>query len=233
MPPRRASAETPAMPSISRACTPRDPALLTQLVRDLSPRIWVAIRRYARDDDDADDLLQDCWVQILERMDSFKRRGPFAAWAIAVSNNVCRMKLRREKLARSSAVALEDIPEIPDSGLDPLGELRARRERHAIYRALGKLPDRERDAIVLRVLEGRDTRGDGNDSRGCSGHGSLPPATRNVPFAEDGKNKGVACGMDGRMTHFDPPPGVLLSSTECVSCNPTALWKEGPNEKPA
>ena len=136
----------------------RDPALLTQLVRDLSPRIWVAIRRYARDDDDADDLLQDCWVQILERMDSFKRRGPFAAWAIAVSNNVCRMKLRREKLARSSAVALEDIPEIPDSGLDPLGELRARRERHAIYRALGKLPDRERDAIVLRVLEGRDTR---------------------------------------------------------------------------
>ena len=136
----------------------RDPTLLTQLVEDLSPRIWTAIRRYAQDDDDADDLLQDCWVRILDRLDSFKRRGPFAAWAIAVSRNVCKTRLRQRKLARGSVVLVEDISEIAGRGPDPLDALRTKREQDAIYAALAKLPDRERDAIVLRVLEGRDAR---------------------------------------------------------------------------
>lgn len=135
----------------------RDPLLLTQLVRELSPRIWVAIRRYARDDDDADDLLQDCWIRIMERLEAFKHRGSFAAWAIAVSKNVCRTKLRRASREGARTVALEDIAEVSGDSRDPLEELRLGREREVIYVALGSLPDRERDAIVLRVLEGRDT----------------------------------------------------------------------------
>ena len=135
----------------------RDPLLLTQLVRELSPRIWVAIRRYARDDDDADDLLQDCWVRILEHLEAYKRRGSFAAWAIAVSRNVCRTKLRRARRTSARTVAIEDFAEVSGGPPDPLEQLRLDRERQVIYGALGKLPDRERDAIVLRVLEGRDT----------------------------------------------------------------------------
>ena len=135
----------------------RDPLLLTQLVRELSPRIWMAIRGYARDDEDADDLLQDCWIQILERLEAFKRRGSFAAWAIAVSRNVCRTKLRRARREGALTVAVEDIAEVASDQPDSLEELRLSREREVIYGALAKLPDRERDAIVLRVLEGRDT----------------------------------------------------------------------------
>ena len=136
----------------------RDPRLLTQLVQDLSPRIWVAIRSYARDDDHADDLLQDCWVRILERLDGFKRRGPFSAWAIAVSTNLCKVRVRKKKLGGGPTLPLEDVGQLPGSGPDPLDDLQARRERNTIYRALEKLPDREREAIVLRVLEGRDVR---------------------------------------------------------------------------
>jgi len=134
----------------------RDPRLLTQLVQDLSPRIWVAIRSYARDDDHADDLLQDCWVRILERLEGFKQRGPFSAWAIAVSTNLCKVRVRKKKQGGAEPVALENIGELPGSGPDPLDDLQARRERNTLYRSLGTLPDREREAIVLRVLEGRD-----------------------------------------------------------------------------
>ncbi len=135
----------------------RDPLLLTQLVRELSPRIWVVIRRYARDDDDADDLLQDCWVRILERLEAYKRRGSFAAWAIAVSKNVCRTRLRRARRQGVRTTALQDVAEVSGGPPDPLEQLRLDRQREILYAALGKLPDRERDAIVLRVLEGRDT----------------------------------------------------------------------------
>ena len=43
----------------------------------------------------------------------------------------------------------EDLPTTAES----LQKLR----QQAVSRALGRLPDRERDAIVLRLLEGRDT----------------------------------------------------------------------------
>ena len=135
----------------------RDPLLLTQLVQELSPRIWVAIRHYARDDDDADDMLQDCWTRILERLEAFRHRTSFTAWAITVSRNVCRTKLRRARREGMRTVALEDVAEVSVDRPDSLEELQLRREREIIYGALGKLPDGERDAIVLRVLEGRDT----------------------------------------------------------------------------
>lgn len=135
----------------------RDCTLLTELIRELSPRIWVAIRRYARDDDDADDLLQDCWIRIMERLEAFKHRGSFAAWAIAVSRNVCRSKLRQRRRAVARTMVLQDVAAVSGDPPDPLEELRLNREREVLYGALGKLPDRERDAIVLRVMEGRDT----------------------------------------------------------------------------
>ncbi len=142
-----------------------DPALLTEIVREVSPRIWMAIRRFARDDDHADDLLQDCWVRILQSMHRFKGHGSFTAWAIAVSKNVCRMHLRRERREGVLKVALESVEHLisrePDlteaEDLPTTAESLQQLRRQAVYRALGRLPDIERNAIVLRLLEGRNT----------------------------------------------------------------------------
>lgn len=140
----------------------RDPELLTELVRELSPRIWVAIRRYARDDDQSDDLLQDCWVRILERLDTYRRDGSFAAWALEVSRNLCRMKAR----ARKRAVEVVPVRNVDEqAGGDPgsaagspqTEDPRRESRKRVVYAALGRLPDRERDVIVLRLLEGRTT----------------------------------------------------------------------------
>jgi len=132
----------------------RDPELLEELARELSPRIWMAIRRYARDDQHADDLLQSSWIHILERLESFKRPGTFGRWAIAVSKNVCLKQLRAEKRQMGRSVDLEAIAEVPGAGPDPLEELQANWQRGILDDALSSLPDRERDAVVLRVLEG-------------------------------------------------------------------------------
>lgn len=132
----------------------RDPELLEELAQELSPRIWIAIRRYARDDQHADDLLQACWVHILERLESFRRPGTFGRWAIAVSRNVCLKQLRAEKRRLRRSVDLEAIGEVPGVGPDPLEELQSNRQRTILDEALSRLPDRERDAIVLRVVEG-------------------------------------------------------------------------------
>lgn len=135
----------------------RDPALMEHLVRDLNPRIRAAIWRYARDNDDADDLVQECWVHILERLDRYEARGSFAGWAIAVARNVCKTRLRRDKRATESEVSLDDVGELSAGGMDPVEDLLLHRQRQSVYAALDRLPDRERDAIVLRLLEERGT----------------------------------------------------------------------------
>ena len=101
----------------------RDRKLLTTLVRDLSPRIRAATRRYARSDEDAHELLQDCWVQILDRLDAFKHRGSFTAWAIAVSRNVGRTRLRRSRRGRKRTVALDDVAELVSMSEQQLGQI--------------------------------------------------------------------------------------------------------------
>lgn len=124
------------------------------MVESLSPRIWVAIRPYARDREHADDLLQDCWLTILNRLDRFKRNDSFAQWAIAVSKNLCVDKLRSANRKRHKEVSLADIGELAGKERDPLDQVRQQRARAVIFAALRRLSARERDAVVLWAVMG-------------------------------------------------------------------------------
>ncbi|MXX55922.1 MAG: sigma-70 family RNA polymerase sigma factor [Gemmatimonadetes bacterium] len=129
--------------------------MLDQLVRDLSPRIQVAIRPYALDDDDVNDILQECWIRILNRLDSFRRDGSFAAWAITVSKNVARKAWRKRKRVEAAAALLKHGSQTADHVPDPEEVLSLQLQRRILSEALARLPDRERDVVVLRLLEGR------------------------------------------------------------------------------
>ena len=132
-----------------------DPALFRRLVREACPRMLAMIRCYASDDDHADELLQESWVQIYRKRARFSGRGSFLGWALAVSRNVCRMSVRGGSgMAR---VRLQDHGDIPDAAGSPAVQLVRRRRTRALYAALEKLTNRERQAIVLRLLEGRRT----------------------------------------------------------------------------
>ena len=120
----------------------------------------MAIRSYADSDDEADDMLQDCWVQILEELDSYGQRGPFAAWAMAVSKNFCKTRARAEKRVSVSEITLGhmgQMPGNPDELPWPAEQGRQQLWKQVVHDALARLPDRERDVIVLRLLKGRDT----------------------------------------------------------------------------
>ena len=128
------------------------------MVRELSPRIRVAIRPFADSDDELDDLLQACWVQILDRLDRYEPSGRFAGWAIKVSQNVCRMKLRAEKRAGlAEALFRKDAQRHTEAGTPDGHEPEQPRWERVAHEALARLPDRERDVIVLRLLEGKTT----------------------------------------------------------------------------
>lgn len=110
------------------------------------------IRCYAEDNDHADELLQLSWVQIYRKRARFSGKGSFQGWALAVSRNVCRMSVRGK--AGLVRVSLHDHGDIPDAAAGPAAQLARRRRAKALYAALERLTNRERQAIMLRLLEG-------------------------------------------------------------------------------
>lgn len=127
-------------------------------MEELSPRIWVAIRPYARDDEHARDLLQDSWLRILERLDQFSRNGSFAGWAITLSKNLCIDSLRAEQRNQPIEVPLASTMELAADWRDPLDEVRRDEARPIVYAALSRLTDRERDTLTVWALMGRNVR---------------------------------------------------------------------------
>ena len=132
-----------------------DPAVFRRLVREVSPRMLGVIRSYASDDDHADELLQESWVQIYRKRSRFSGRGSFLGWAMAVTRNVCRMSLR--STSGMLRAGLGDYAHIPDEAPGPAARLRERRRANALHAAIEKLTKKERQAVVLRLLEGRRT----------------------------------------------------------------------------
>ncbi len=127
-----------------------DERSLRAAVEQYSPRLMPLIRAFARDLDDADDLLQLTWVRAYEKRETYAG-GSLLGWLYSVCRSVC---ITRYRTARHRQDLLERMANEPtrlvviDEGPDVDG----------IVGAIAELPDRQRDAITYRLVEGRSTR---------------------------------------------------------------------------
>jgi RNA polymerase sigma-70 factor (ECF subfamily) len=112
-----------------------------------------ALRRYARaltrDADRADDLVQDCIERAIRKRRLWSPTGPLRAWLFKILLNLYRNELRHQR-RRGELVAIEGLavePAIPppQPGRIALNEM---------ARAIEQLPDEQREALLLVVLEG-------------------------------------------------------------------------------
>lgn len=128
-----------------------DPESFRRLVEDYSSRLLAAALSYARDADDAHDLVQETWSRAYAKRVSYSGAGTILGWLYAICRNVCRSRARRahHAIASADAVAVTLTPDVETER----AELRRR-----LHDAIGQLPDRERDVVVLRMVEGRSTR---------------------------------------------------------------------------
>ena len=105
--------------------------------------------------EDAKDAAQHVFLRLhrsLGRIDESRR---FANWLYRITVNVCRDLLRVR--ARRSMLSLEEAGEAAAAGRAD-DTLRRNEQMRLIHAALATLPERERAAIVLRDLEGLETK---------------------------------------------------------------------------
>ncbi len=143
-------------------------SLLRQLVRDakagdaasferiviLHERLVLRVaQRLLLNREDARDAAQEVFVRLhrsLGRFDEEKELGP---WLYRVTVNLCRDIRRRSK----RIVPLEAEHDAMDTSSNPETLASASQQYRMVLAALGQLTPREREAIVLRDLEGRST----------------------------------------------------------------------------
>jgi RNA polymerase sigma-70 factor (ECF subfamily) len=125
-----------------------DEAFFAGLVRGYSPRLLPMLRRYAGTGADVNDILQDVWLRAFAKRHTFAGRGSFYGWLLAVSRTVG-MAAVRKRMREPAAQVLAEIAVANDPDVGLL--------RDVLRDAVITLPDRERDVVLLRLVEGLST----------------------------------------------------------------------------
>jgi RNA polymerase sigma-70 factor, ECF subfamily len=116
------------------------------------PRLRRFARSLSRNSDDADDLVQLAVERALQRIDQWKPEMSLVNWLFGIVRNAWLDEARARK-RRGPAFDPEDVA-------DELGDASASRtfERIALRRALESLPDEQRLAVGLVLIEGLSYR---------------------------------------------------------------------------
>ncbi len=154
---------TPRRPVDKRTLTPEergrfragDPSLFRDLVEMYSPRLLGVCAGFADDSDAAHDLVQETWTRVFSKRRSYLG-GSFAAWLFTVCRRICLSAVRRRPL-RLAGPPLDLVADSSVAGSPERGAARAEL-RASVSRALFDLPPRQREVVVLRLLEGCSTR---------------------------------------------------------------------------
>ena len=124
------------------------------LTQRVTPRVTAyAARLLSGDRAEAEDVAQETLLR-LWRIAPEWRQGEtkVTTWAYRVATNLCIDRQRSR--TRKRQVALDDAPEVADGSVGAEGRLQEAGRMAALEAALAELPDRQRQAVVLRHLEG-------------------------------------------------------------------------------
>lgn len=137
-----------------------DTALFEILMRRYNQRVYRAVRAILGTDDDAEDVMQQAYLNAFTHLRQFEARAQFSTWLIRIAVNEA---LSRRKKRQRGALAVEwlggdelmvaiesDVP-------DPEHQALVSQMREVMESELAALPAAYRTVLVLREVEGLST----------------------------------------------------------------------------
>jgi RNA polymerase sigma-70 factor (ECF subfamily) len=127
-----------------------DPAAARMLAAELTPRMYAHSMRVLGNAAEAEDVVQDAMVRLWRIAPEWRTgEAKVSTWLYRVVANLCTDRLRKRR-----TVPLDEVGELRDSAPSAEQVLQQRDRQDALQAALGGLPDRQRQAVVLRHIDG-------------------------------------------------------------------------------
>lgn len=130
-----------------------DRAAARTLVLRLSPRVLGYATRLLADRAEAEDVAQEAMLRLWRVAPEWRTgEAQVTTWLYRVVTNLVTDRQRARQ--RRQATTLDDAPEVADDAPAAVAQLIEADRMAALDRALDGLPDRQRQALVLRHIEG-------------------------------------------------------------------------------
>jgi RNA polymerase sigma-70 factor (ECF subfamily) len=145
---------------LARLVAGGDQAAFEAVMRRYNRALYRTARAILRDDAEAEDALQEAYLQAYRTMGGYRGEARLSTWLARVVANEALMRLRKQ--ARRSAivplqpgVAVEEINEIAEGGMDKQPESSAHRAevRKMLEERIDALPEAYRAVFMLRAVE--------------------------------------------------------------------------------
>ncbi len=124
-----------------------------ELVRAHQDRLYTSLVHYFGNEADALDVVQDAFVQALQKLPRFEQQSSFYTWLYRIAFNLASNRVRRRR--REREILADHAP--PRDAAEPASRRLERDETiEQVRAALAGIPDPYRSVIVLRELDGAD-----------------------------------------------------------------------------
>jgi len=144
------------VPELLRAVQAGAPEAVDAWFRAEHPEVYRLCFGFLAHAADAEDVAQESMLHLLERLADWDSARSYRAWRTTLVLNRCRDRLRRAEARRTAEESAAEVR--AESPLPDPGDALQHAEVEAVLAfGLRALPPREREAFVLRDLEGLDT----------------------------------------------------------------------------
>lgn len=117
----------------------------------LLPKLAAIARGRFSDKNLADEALQEFWIKIINKADSFKHDSKVSTWAYQIVNNTYLDLIRRES---KRSYIYDDISDLDESSAEKSSFAEASTNEITIRSALLKIPKDQAEAVALVWLDG-------------------------------------------------------------------------------
>ncbi len=143
----------------------KDPETIGRFIKQFSRPLFGVILNYTKNPSDAEEILQDTFLKIINKIDTFREGSPLWPWMrrIAINNSI--MWLRKNKPKQDKTMNIEDMtPAFTNRGefkepifswtLDPEDLYMNSELATELYNAIQSLPVEYRIPLILKDVEG-------------------------------------------------------------------------------
>ncbi len=146
-----------------------DISAFEELIKRYEDKIYSLAYRILNDKEEAYDVLQETSISAFKNINKFKGKSSFSTWIYRIALNFALMRKRKQKslLKKAQIVEPENDDKLPqfteiseqksitDWSENPTLNLENEELRNLLLNSLNKLPQKYRNVLILKELEGR------------------------------------------------------------------------------